>query len=580
MLRARGRAAGGADGAGSHAPGPGPGGPLRPETVRARSARIGWSLDTLINLAGAAALLLWGIRTVRTGVERLFGAQIEAHIAVLTGRRLGAVGLGAGAALALQSATAVTLMAASFRAAGVLALPAGLAAILGAEVGSSLAVTILNLDLRLLAPLLLFAGFVVFSSSQSRRGKHIGRITLGLAFILTALGLLGAATAGLRESEAASEIMRLLSSEPAALVLVTALLTWAMHSSIAVVLMIAHLVSNGGLPHEAGLWMVVGANAGAALPALVGGWSLGTSARQLLVGYAVFRLSNVALGALVLSLPPALAMPVIDLAASHVVLAHLSLNLAVALVMLPLVSPVAKLCRAMMPLPPPSAEPEKAQDNMFLAPEDVGRPEDAFLNIANETLRVAHIVNGMIGGISDLFSDPQADARIKSLEADVDRLYRQTTLYLASMKVDALDESERRRWFELFEFITHLEHVGDIITRNIVDLARRKRKTGLEFSTEGADELDALTRELGDIFRHSQAVFLSRDRQRAAELVTAKRRFREHTRESQRRHAMRLCTGVKSSVASSRIHLDLLRELQRINSHLTAVAYPLLNSRP
>ena len=91
-----------------------------------------------------------------------------------------------------------------------------------------------------------------------------------------------------------------------------------------------------------------------------------------------------------------------------------------------------------------------------------------------------------------------------------------------------------------------------------------------------AAELEGLTHELSDIFRHAQAVFLSRDPRRARALIDAKRRFRAHTLESQRRHAIRLSSGVKSSVSTSRIHLDLLRELRRINSHLTAVAYPLL----
>lgn len=533
-------------------------------------------MDTLVHLAGAVALLLWGIRTVRTGVERLFGSRIEAWVAVLNGRPRSAVALGTVAATALQSATAVTLMAASFRAGGMLALPAGLAAVLGAEFGSSVAVAILNVDLRLLAPLLLFAGFVVFSASEARSGKHVGRILLGLGFILTALALLGAATGALRESAVVTDLMAVLSSEPAALVVMTALLTWAMHSSIAVVLMTVQLVAGAVLPHEAGLWMVVGANAGAAMPALVGGWSLGVKARQLLLGAVMFRTCVVLIAVAVLAMPLA-TLPAIQAVALRLVVFHLALNLAVAVVMLPLVGLVARLCRTLVPEPTVAMDGERPPESIFLAPEDVTDPGTAFLNISNETLRVAHIVYGMIEGISDLFRDPHADARIKTLEDDVDQLYRQTTLYLASMKVEDLGEADRRRWFELFEFITHLEHVGDIITRNIADLARRKRKTGLQFSSEGAAELEALTLELGEIFRHSQAVFLSGDRRRAAELVTLKRRFKEHTRDSQRRHALRLCTGVKSSVASSRIHLDLLRDLQRISSHLTAVAYPLLN---
>ncbi len=360
------------------------------------------------------------------------------------------------------------------------------------------------------------------------------------------------------------------------LVLATAILVWLMHSSIAVVLMIAQLVAAGGLPHDAGLWMVLGANAGAALPAFVGGWALGGQARQLVAGAVALRLTGVAAGAAVLAIPGLAALPVMELAASHVVLAHLTLNLAVALVALPLVITIARIAKAVLPATSATPEAERMAEQMFLAPQDVAKPETAFLNVANETSRVAHIVYDMIGGITDIMRAADADGRIKSLEDDVDHLHQQVTLYMASIKVAELGEAERRRWFELFEFITHLEHVGDIITKNITDLAKRKRKMGLEFSSDGATELESLALELSDIFRHAQAVFLSRDPHRARELVSAKRRFRAHTLESQRRHAIRLSKGVKSSVATSRIHLDLLRELQRINSHLTAVAYPLL----
>ncbi len=531
-------------------------------------------METLIHLAGAVALLLWGIRTVRTGVERMFGPQIEAHVAVLTGRRLSAFALGTGSGMALQSSTAVTLMAASFCAGGVLALPAALAVALGAEVGSSLAVVVLNLDMALLAPILLFAGYVVFTASSERRGKNAGRVTLGLAFVLTALGFLGEAASGLSASPEAREIMHMLSAAPVVVVLATALLTWAMHSSIAVVLMTAQLVVNGVVPLEGGLWMVIGANAGAALPALVAGWAIGGPARRLLLGAMSMRLCGVAIGAAVLSVPATLAA--VTALAPNVVLAHLALNFTVAILALPFVAALARLFERALPLMPASSEIEQPAENIFLAPEDVNRPQTAFLNVANETSRVAHIVYGMIGEISDLFRDPRADGRINALEADVDRLYRQVTLYMAAIKLDELEPSEQERWFELFEFITHLEHVGDIITRNIASLAKRKRKTGLEFSCEGASELEGLTHELSDIFRHAQAVFLSRDPHRAQALIDAKRRFRAHTLESQRRHAIRLTSGVPSSVSTSRIHLDLLRELRRINSHLTAVAYPLI----
>ena len=242
-------------------------------------------METLVNLAGAVALLLWGIRTVRTGVERLLGPQIEARVAVLTGRRLSAFGLGATAALALQSGDrGVAYGGQLLRRRGCWRCRRGSRRRWGRRSAPASRVVVLNLDVKLLGPMLLFVGFVVFSASTGRRGKHIGRITLGLAFILTALTLLSAATAALGASPEMGEIMRILATQPLALVVVTALLAWAMHSSIAVVLTIANLVATGGLPHDAALWMVIGANAGAALPPLAAGWALGGRARQLLVG--------------------------------------------------------------------------------------------------------------------------------------------------------------------------------------------------------------------------------------------------------------------------------------------------------
>lgn len=529
----------------------------------------------MLQLAGAVAFLLWGIRTVRTGFERLLGARFEGLVAMLAGRRLRAAAFGGVAALAVQSATAVVLMAASFRSGGMLTLAAAIAIIAGAEFGSSVAVAILTLDLSVLAPALLLCGFAVFSRFESRSGKHIGRILLGFGFVLTALALLSAVAAQLRDAPESREIIAILANKTTMLMIATALLTWAMHSSVAVLLMAAQLVGAGVAPVEAGLWMVVGANLGAALPAISSGWSMGVRAQQALLGAACLRLGAVMAAIVVLSVPALRDTAAIGFVTSDLALLHVALNATLLCLALPFVRRIAALIQAAWPAAEGrDPDADHNQEHIFLAPEDVADPERAFLNISNETLRVSHIIYRMIEEIDDLFRDGDAIARVRKLDDDVDALHRQTTLYLAAMKFDQLSEAQRKRWFELFEFVTQLEHVGDIIATNIAALARRKHKLGLEFSREGGAEIEALANELGQIFRHSQAVFLSGDSQQAEALISAKRRYREQSRASQRRHAMRLSSGVSTSVESSRIHLDLLRDLQRVNSLLSAIAYP------
>ena len=97
----------------------------------------------MVNLAAAAALLIWAVRLVRTGFERAFGNQIRQWLKLMTGNRLTAVTIGTGISIMLQSSTAVALLLASFMSASAMSVPMGLAIILGADLGSAIVVQIL-----------------------------------------------------------------------------------------------------------------------------------------------------------------------------------------------------------------------------------------------------------------------------------------------------------------------------------------------------------------------------------------------------------------------------------------------------
>ena len=533
-------------------------------------------MQTLIEMAGAIALLLWGIRTVRTGVERGFGARLQTLLRVMTRHRVAAAATGLGIAAALQSATAVVLTTAGFHAASTITLVAALALALGAETGSSAAAALLSLDLHLVAPACLFVGFVLFSRARQRIGKHVARILFGLAFILMALELLAQATGTMRDNPGAIAFFRLLLADPAITIIVLAVFTWLVHSSIAVVLMAAKLVALGTLPLEAGLTMVIGANLGAVFPAISSGWGLGVEARRVLLGAMIFRIGAVLIGLALLATGLADDVLAAINPAAGVTAFHLAINMANLLLFLPLLPLTARLATRLAPEPLADESAASEIQPIYLSRQDIGNPARALANTANETLRIADIAFRMLEEVRRAFDDPTIIPRLKQLDDDIDLIHRESTFYLAAIDKLDTDESLREQWFQVFTFATNLEHVGDIIESSLLGLARRKHKSQLSFSPEGELEIDTLHRELCEIFRLSQAVFLSKDPALAGELLSAKRTYRSQIFDSHHHHAARLRGSVQASLESSRIHLDILRDFQRICSHLTAVAYPIL----
>ena len=205
----------------------------------------------LLNLAAAVVLLLYAVRMVRTGLERAHGAALRDRLQAAAQNRLGAAGGGIVLAMLLQSATAVGVLVASFAAGGMLPAAAGLAALLGADLGSALVVRLLVLDLSALVPLLIVAGGLAVIKSTRRRARQYGRIALGVAFVLMSLQMIGAATEPLRHAAGLPAVMGWLARDPLTAFAAGAVLAWGLHSSVALVLILAALAQGGALPAEA-----------------------------------------------------------------------------------------------------------------------------------------------------------------------------------------------------------------------------------------------------------------------------------------------------------------------------------------
>ena len=528
----------------------------------------------LLNLAASVALLLWGVRMVRTGVTRAFGAGLRRHLSRALRQRVSGFFAGMGVTAILQSSTATALIVASFAGRGLIAGTVALGVMLGADVGTTLAAQILSLDLGWLSPLALVAGVALFTATENNTRRHIGRMLIGFGLMLLALKLIVAASAPLRDSPVLGLVLRPLEHEPLIGVLLAALMTWAAHSSLAMILLFASLAAAGTIDTPLVIALVLGANLGGAVAPLMATTGQPAAARRAPLGNLLMRAIGVALALPLLPwLPEWLAM--LDTPASrHAIDLHTAFNVALALLFLPLLTLIDRLTRRIMP----DIAAAEAFAPRYLDRSALETPSVALAAAARETLRMSDIVSRMLDETMTVFTrdDAKLAKAIEHSDDAVDRLHEAIKLYLTALSKTGLDEVESRRYVDVLTFTTNLEHIGDIIDKNLMELAQKKIKKRLTFSNEGLAELTAFHQRVAANLQTACNLFMAGDVKLARQLLQDKANLREAEQLAAENHYQRIREGRTESIETSAIHLDVIRDLKRINSHLTAVAYPIL----
>ncbi|WP_326533264.1 Na/Pi cotransporter family protein [Pseudorhodoferax sp.] len=533
----------------------------------------------LLNLLAAIALLVWGTHMVRTGILRVFGANLRSALSHSLSNRFSAFASGLGVTALVQSSTATALIVSSFVGQGLVALPAALAVMLGADVGTSLMAVVFSFDLSWLSPLLIFVGVVLFIARQSTDVGRFGRVLIGLGLMLLALRLVTASTAVLTQAPAIKSLLGSLSSDLMLEITVGALLAVICYSSLAIVLLTATLAASGVVPAEVALGLVLGANLGSGALAVLTTARSAVEVRQVPMGNLVFKLLGVALAAPWVGLWLKAVQPFIADAATLVVLFHLAFNIVVALVFIGLTHWIAGGVERWLPRQPrgqggPLARPQ------HLDPSALATPSLAISCAAREALHQADVVETMLRGVLDVIvhNDLRLAEELRKLDDTVDQLYSSIKYYLTKISREALGEEESQRWTDIISFTINMEHIGDTIERVLIDIEDKKIRPGRSFSEAGMAEIRELHERLLSNLRLGMSVFLNGTVHDARKLLEEKARFRDLERAYSRTHLARLTEKTVSSIETSSLHIDLLSELKRINSHICSIAYPILDS--
>jgi phosphate:Na+ symporter len=529
----------------------------------------------LLHLAGFVALLLWGMHMVHTGIVRAFGGNLRQMLASGLNNRFKAFLAGMGLTALLQSSTATALMSTSFVAAGFITLVPALAVTLGANVGTTLIVQVLTFNVAALAPIFVLVGLIAFNRGGKTRTRDLGRVAIGIGLILLALHLIITTIEPVEQAQALRALFVLLASDPLIDVALAALLTWAAYSSVAVVLLVMTLAAQQIVPPAAAMALVLGANLGNVIPQFLATGS-SNDARRLALANLLVRGVGCAIA---IPLLPWLTQLMANLETSparQVADFHSLFNLTLAVLFIPLLDPLAKLCSKLLPSTSLVNDPGKPQ---YIDPAVVGTPSLALADAAREVLRMVDLVENMLRTFFEALKndDRKLLSRLAAMDDAIDTLHNAVKQHLTAIsREDGLSEADARRCSDILAFTINLEHVGDILDKSLRDIAAKKIKNRLTFSPEGLQEIADMHRHLLDNLHLATSVFMMGDLQAARTLLSEKDRMRDLEQAATANHFERLREGRTQSIETSSLHIDIARDLKRIAAHIASVAYPIL----
>jgi len=522
----------------------------------------------------AVALLVWGTHIVRTGVMRVFGARLRTVLGRSVEKKPLAFCAGIGVTALVQSSNATTMLVTSFVAQDLVALTPALVIVLGADVGTALMARILTFDLSWLSPLLIFIGVIFFLGRKQSRVGQLGRVSIGLGLILLALELIVQAVTPMTQASGVKVIFASLTGDIMLDALIGAVFAIISYSSLAAVLLTATLTAAGIISFPVALCLVIGANLGSGLLAVLNNSASSAAARRVAMGSLLFKLVG---SLLILPFVHPLAavldrLPLPD--AELVIYFHVFYNLIRCLVMVPFAGPMARLCERLI-----RDEPEL---DMRLKPKHLDTsaldtPTLALANAARESLRMGDAMEQMLDGLKKIMhGEPREEKELRKIADDINVLYTAIKLYLARMPKDELADEESRRWAEIIEMSLNLEQASDIVERMGSEIADKSLAARRAFSVEGLNELDSLLEQLRSNLQLAMSVFFSSDVAGARRLRRRKHRFRILNRRYAHAHVDRLHQQNVQSIETSSLHLGLLGDMKRLNSLFCAVAYSVL----
>ncbi len=534
-----------------------------------------FTLLSFVTLIGGLSLFLFGMRLGGENLQSVAGNRLRYIISRLISNRFKGATVGALSTVILQSSSATTVMLVSFASVGLITLLQSLSLILGADVGTTVTVQLIAFRISEYALLIVTLGFLLTLLGKRSRAYNIGGIIFAFGLIFFGMKVMSDSVAPLKHYPAVSQLILSVKARPLIGILVATIFTAIVQSSAATLGLVLSLSFQGLIDLESAIPLVLGANVGTCATAMLASLSANVDGKRVAWAHVLFKIAGVVL------LYPFIR-PVAHLVSRtsgdisrQIANLHTFFNVGMAVLFVPFVRPYGKLISLLVPkreLPPKDFAP-KYLDHRLLQTPDL-----ALGQATREILRMADLVFGMVKDTMTVFKQNDEQFRCLLVREDdkVDLLDESLTVYLTQLSQKKLTDKEGEREIALLFVTSELEQIGDLVSKNLMTYARKKIEQPFYFSDEGFDEISTFHNEVVTTLQMAIDAFAAWDKTLARKVIERRKRLALEQNRLHRAHIDRLHEGLKESLDTSTIHLDLIGDLNRINLHASKIAYAIL----
>lgn len=533
-----------------------------------------WS-TVCLGLIGGMGLLLYGMQILSEGLQKIAGARLRTLMSTLTHNRVSALVVGAVITIFFQSSTATTVILVGLTSAGIMTLRQTLGVILGADIGTTVTAQLIALKVTEIALPIVGLGATVIFFSKWERYKRYGQVLMGFGLLFLGLKVMSDVMYPLREDPFFPIMMAKMGDYPVLAMLLAAVFTFLVHSSAASVGIIMLLSMQHLITLHAAIYLLLGANIGTSFTALLSSLASPREAQRVATAHLLFKIAGVIIFLPFVTPFAGLMERLTSSPGYQVANAHTFFNIAIALIFLPFINQFGSFLFRLIP------ERKEAKDKFkprYLDIKLINTPAIALGMATKEINHTFDYIFDMTRDIAGILekNDISLLNQVVKKEERVDILFAGISEYLTNVLRQPHSRQEFLKCMGLINIVNDLEHIGDIIEKNVTYLAQCKIDGKCTFSEDGWDEISIMHKRVCELMQMANTAFVTNNRELAQKACKLQPEITKMERHLRILHIQRLKVG-GSSEETGAVHLDLINAFLRISEHIRNIAWEVAN---
>ncbi|MFZ5631427.1 MAG: Na/Pi cotransporter family protein [Bacillota bacterium] len=528
-----------------------------------------------LGLVGGMGLLLYGMQILSEGLQKIAGARLRTVMSTLTHNRVSALVVGAVITIFFQSSTATTVILVGLTSAGIMTLKQTLGVILGADIGTTVTAQLIALKVTEIALPIVGLGATIIFFTKRERYKRYGQVLMGFGLLFLGLKIMSEVMYPLREDPLFPQMMAKMGDYPLLAMLLAAVFTFLVHSSAASVGIIMLLSMQHLISLHAAIYLLFGANIGTSFTAVLSSLGSPREAQRVATAHLLFKIAGVIIFLPFVTPFAGLMEKITSSPGYQVANVHTFFNIAIALIFLPFTTRFGSLLTRLLP---EKKEVKEVFRPRYLDLKLVNTPAIALGLATKEINRTFDYVFEMTTDIAGILekNDVSLLNQVAKKEERVDILFVEISDYLTNVLRQPHSRQEFLKCMGLINIVNDLEHIGDIIEKNVTYLAQCKIDGKCTFSEEGWDEISIMHKRVCEHMQMTNTAFVTSNRELAEKAYNLQPEITKMERHLRVLHIHRLRVSGSSEEVGA-VHLDLINAFLRISEHVRNIAWEVAN---